>query len=132
MVRGCLPGGKVGVCNPGRKRDKLPVKEATATIVWSAILALEPLPLLWNAFPFHPHRPNLPCTNRRPTVPELEQGGYYLLRLLDLFPGMTVAAVGNSAEFSLKRLGIACVKLRHPSYGGKQAFVAGLNALYGV
>lgn len=105
------------------------MKEATATMVWSALRSLQPLPLLWNAFPFHPHRPNQPQTNRRPTVRELVQGGAYLLCLLDLFSGVQVVAVGNSAESSLRRLGIPCAKLRHPSHGGKQAFVAGLAAL---
>src|SRR5262249_42517012 len=28
--------------------------EASATMVWSTIKNIEPLPLLWNAFPFHP------------------------------------------------------------------------------
>src|SRR5947207_8626505 len=28
--------------------------EASATMVWATIRALDPLPLLWNAFPFHP------------------------------------------------------------------------------
>ncbi|MCO5189324.1 MAG: uracil-DNA glycosylase [Anaerolineae bacterium] len=105
-------------------------KEATATMVWSVLQSLQSLPLLWNAFPFHPHRPNNPESNRRPTSSELKQGGLFLLRLLDLFPDVQqIAAVGNSAEISLRRLGIPCAKLRHPSHGGKALFTIGLTEL---
>src|SRR5437763_6428411 len=29
-------------------------RSASATMVWSTIRGIEPLPALWNAFPFHP------------------------------------------------------------------------------
>ncbi|MDX1616410.1 MAG: hypothetical protein R3300_19020, partial [Candidatus Promineifilaceae bacterium] len=37
-----------------------PRGEATATLVWQAIGRFQHPPLLWNAYPFHPHRPSLP------------------------------------------------------------------------
>jgi hypothetical protein len=106
-----------------------PVKEATATMIWEAVGAWTRLPVFWNAFPWHPHRPNLPCTNRRPTQAELMRGEPFLQWMLRLFSGVRVVAVGNSAETSLKRLGIPCTKVRHPSHGGKQAFITGLNTI---
>lgn len=35
--------------------------------------------------------------------------------------------VGNTAETTLKSMGIACQKVRHPSYGGKTMFINGIN-----
>src|ERR1700686_914191 len=38
--------------------------EASATMVWGTIRNIEPLPLLWNAFPFHPFLAGNPLSNR--------------------------------------------------------------------
>ncbi|MFP5247839.1 MAG: uracil-DNA glycosylase, partial [Thermoanaerobaculia bacterium] len=45
--------------------------EASATMVWGTIREIEPLPLLWNAFPFHPFHPGEPLSNRAPSAAEL-------------------------------------------------------------
>ena len=37
-----------------------------------------------------------------------------------------IAAIGNQASFSLTRLGVPHEKVRHPSQGGKNKFVAGM------
>jgi uracil-DNA glycosylase len=103
-----------------------PSTEASATMVWGTIRAIDPLPLLWNAFPFHPfHHPD-PQSNRVPTVAELAIGQPFIEWLLRLFPIRRVVAVGNQASVSLSRLGIEHVKVRHPSQGGKNLFVAGM------
>jgi hypothetical protein len=104
-----------------------PVREATATMVWSALGQHQPPPLLWNAFPFHPHRPGDPWSNRRPLRAELEVGAAFLSDLLDLFRPRVMAAVGRSAAQALDLAGLSgFISLRHPAHGGKAAFVAGL------
>jgi uracil-DNA glycosylase len=103
--------------------------EASATMVWETIRGIEPLPMLWNAFPFHPFRPGNAQSNRAPTPAELEIGGHFIEWLLRLFPIEQVVAIGNHASMSLTRLGIEHEKVRHPSQGGKQKFVAGMARL---
>jgi len=110
---------------PGPKRST----EASATMVWGTIRGIEPLPLLWNAFPFHPFRDGNPLSNRMPLAGELRIGQRFIERLLEIFPIETVVAVGNHASRSLEALGIEHVRVRHPSQGGKQAFVAGMERL---
>jgi uracil-DNA glycosylase len=107
---------------PGPKRST----EASATMVWTTIQHIDPLPLLWNAFPFHPFESANPFSNRIPTSGELLLGAPFLETLMQLFPIEVVVAIGNSAERSLTRLGIAHTKVRHPSQGGKRKFVEGL------
>ena len=106
--------------------------EQSATIVWGALAQLETLPLIWNTFPFHPHKAGQPLSNRRPRKSETELGAAFLLRVLSLWRVQQVIAVGNVAFQTLGDLGIACHKLRHPAHGGKNDFVAGLNALLSV
>jgi uracil-DNA glycosylase len=106
------------------------VKEATATILWSAVRHFDPPPLLWNAFPIHPHRPGQPASNRRPNSSELHQGAGLLVDLLSLFRPPVLAAVGRSAAHALDLAGLSCsYRLRHPSHGGKAAFLAGLERI---
>lgn len=108
---------------PGDKRST----EASATMVWGTIRTIEPLPLLWNAFPFHPFHDGNPFSNRVPAVAELQAGQPFIEALLRLFPIRAVVAIGNQADRSLTQLGIPHEKVRHPSQGGKQAFVAGME-----
>jgi uracil-DNA glycosylase len=101
--------------------------EATATIVWQAIREFRPLPLLWNAYPLHPHDPGKLNSNRQPTRDELKDGESFLRELIELFTIEYVLAVGNKAYESLGRMGIDRVKIRHPANGGKPEFVRGLR-----
>ena len=103
--------------------------EASATMVWETIAKIAPLPLLWNAFPFHPFHPGRPDSNRVPSAAELLLGQPFIERLLRLFPIERVVAIGNQADLSLTKLGIAHEKVRHPSQGGKQLFVEGMARL---
>ena len=100
--------------------------EASATMVWGTIGSIDPLPLLWNAFPFHPFVAGNPFSNRLPTSAELAIGAPFIVRLMRLFAIEEVVAIGNAASSSLTRLGIPHEKIRHPSQGGKQKFVAGM------
>jgi len=106
-----------------------PSTEASATMVWGTIRGIDPLPLLWNAFPYHPFHAGNPSSNRTPTAGELAAGARFIEMLLRLFDIDMVIAVGNQADSSLESLGIAHEKVRHPSQGGKRKFVAGLVRL---
>ena len=103
--------------------------EASATMVWVTIACIEPRPVLWNAFPFHPFVRGNPFTNRAPTSEELRIGAPFLEGMLRLFPIESVVAIGNLASRSLTLLGIEHEKVRHPSQGGKQKFVDGMARL---
>jgi uracil-DNA glycosylase len=105
-------------------------KEATATMMWSALACIPHPPLLWNAFPFHPYQPGKPASNRKPNKQELLQGAQFVTELIDLLAIEVVAAVGRSAAVALDLIGVRDYHLlRHPSHGGKTAFVTGLNQL---
>ena len=103
--------------------------EASATMVWSTIREIDPLPMLWNAFPFHPFDRGNPRTNRLPSAGELVIGQQFLKALLRLFDFRHIVAIGNQAALSLTRLNVAHEKVRHPSQGGKQKFVGGMARL---
>lgn len=103
--------------------------EASATMVWATIRKLQPLPLLWNAFPFHPFMAGNPHSNRLPTAGELAIGERFISRLLRLFPIERVVAIGNQASRTLGSLGVEHTKVRHPSQGGKRLFVEGMGKI---
>ena len=63
------------------------MNEPTDTVVWNAIIENNIAPydtLLWNIFPFHPHKLGEPLTNRTPTLDEQKWGWEYTKRLLTL------------------------------------------------
>ena len=103
--------------------------EASATMVWGTIRDIHPLPLLWNAFPFHPFHAGESDSNRAPTPAELAIGAPFIARLMRLFAFERVVAIGNSASASLTKMGVAHDKVRHPSQGGKNLFVEGMARL---
>jgi uracil-DNA glycosylase len=100
--------------------------EASATMVWATIRDIDPLPLLWNAFPFHPFDAGNPLTNRMPAAAELACGAVFIERLVRMFGFERIVAIGNHAATSLTKLGIEHEKVRHPSMAGKPQFVAGM------
>src|SRR5579871_6495906 len=53
-----------------------PWSEPSETIVWSALheLGIAHTTVLWNAFPWHPYRPDNPYSNRAPTRAECQLG----------------------------------------------------------
>jgi uracil-DNA glycosylase len=103
--------------------------EASATMVWATIRHIAPLPMLWNAFPFHPFHAGNPFSNRVPSAGELAIGARFVARLLRLFPIERVVAIGNQASRTLASLGVEHAKVRHPSQGGKRLFVDGMARL---
>ena len=101
--------------------------EQSATIVWSELRALVMLPLIWNAFPWHPHRPDEPRSNRTPNAEELARGRAILAQVIAIYQPRRIMAVGRSAQASLRALGIAHASARHPAHGGKRDFVNSLR-----
>jgi uracil-DNA glycosylase len=106
-----------------------PPGEGTATAVWAALARLDRLPLLWNALPFHPHRPGNAQTNRTPARAEVALGEPHLRELLDLFAIERVVAVGNQAASALASWGVDAERVRHPSHGGQRLFADQLRTL---
>lgn len=102
-------------------------KEQSATILWGTLARLNTPALIWNAFPFHPHKHDNALSNRIPTISELRLGERFLRQILDLFSIKEIVAVGNKAETSIKSLGLAYTKVRHPAQGGKNQFVKGIE-----
>lgn len=78
--------------------------EATATIVWESLNNYSFIPLLWNAFPFHPHKNSDNTKNRAPNKNELSIGEYFLKEIIDMFGIPTIVAIGRKAEKSLKTI----------------------------
>ncbi len=103
--------------------------EASATMVWATIREVDPLPMLWNAFPFHPFHRGNPKTNRVPDAAELLIGRHFLRALIRLFGFRRIVAIGNQAALSLTRMNIGHQKVRHPSQGGKRKFIDGMARL---
>ncbi len=124
-------GTQNGYIAPGDE-DNPGEREQTATIVWSVLRHVKRLPVSWNSYPFHPHRPDNLLSNRKPRKPEIEIGRPFLLQMLEFFPVRTVVAVGNTADDTLSGLGIEHLKVRHPAQGGRNDFVVGLRAILGV
>lgn len=102
-------------------------KEPSATIVWGELARHRFTPVIWSAFPFHPHKPGNPLSNRAPKRAEIEFGRGIVLDLMEAFQIERVFAVGNVGHASLAAAGIDAPKVRHPSQGGKNDFVAGIE-----
>ena len=100
--------------------------EPTATIVWEELVKSQLDTrnfIFWNAFPWHPYRPDRGMlSNRTPTSEEIAEG-VVVLRKLRMFAKKTkIIAVGNKAQSLLKKMGINAPKIRHPANGGAKKF----------
>ena len=107
--------------------------EPTDTVVWSTlqnhgVAAFDVI--LWNIFPWHPHKAGNLLTNRTPSTPELDVGGEFAKMLLELVLSMQIVAIGQKAADTLGRYGIACKAVRHPSMGGAETFRAQVAELF--
>jgi uracil-DNA glycosylase len=117
--------GYQDVPEPGFERIQ---SEQSGTILWGTLAELGVVPLVWGAFPFHPHDLDKPLTNRMPRRLEVSLGTTFLRQLLDIFAPQKIIAVGNVAHRALADLGLTCPKIRHPAQGGKKEFVNGLRS----
>jgi uracil-DNA glycosylase len=119
-------------CTGRFTRRARPWSEPSATIVWQALheLGIAERVVLWNAFPWHPHRQHEPHSNRRPSDVEARRGADVLRAVLARFEGATVVAVGQVARQALHDLlDLESPVIRHPANGGAKAFATGLAAI---
>jgi hypothetical protein len=110
------------------------VAERTAAVIWS-MLALVPAPVfLWNVFPFHPHEPGDPFSNRSHRPHERAVGEALLAQLVVMLRPRRLIAIGNDAAKAAYRLGgeFEIIQVRHPSYGGQRDFISQVQRLYGL
>lgn len=107
------------------------VAERTATEIWNVLSRLEMPPLLWNVFPFHPHEPNAPMTNRRFTNSELANVSELNHELVKWLKIKKIICIGQDAAVYAKSLGLEVDCVRHPSYGGIKDFREGMHRVYG-
>ena len=106
-------------------------REQAATIFWKHMaehLSDLPRPLTWNAFPFWPRQRDKK-RNRTPSVAEVRFGSEWLRWMIDLHPNALIIAVGRSAEYGLRYIGVDHVAVRHPVHGGAQEFASGLEKI---
>ena len=81
--------------------------EPTDTVVWSAIVekGIDPYDtLLWNIFPFHPHKDGNPLTSGTDPL---------------------VLAVGQKSADTMGKFGLSAIGLRHPANGGANLYRQG-------
>lgn len=119
-------------------------KELSASIVYSFFHNYPEIfkrVILWNAFPFHPHEEGEVNTNRTPNKAEINEGQYYIMRLLSLFSIKSIYAIGNQAFTSLKILKnfkkipenlLVEFKIRHPARGGAKKFISNLKEIFSI
>lgn len=125
MLEG-IPGVRLlGRHHGYRKTDEFPGhiwRSQTTTALWGVLREVRHVPLLWDAFPFHPYRQENQSKNRTPTTAELMSAQPFLRELLATFNVRVVVAMGNKAKESLSQMGIESEKVRHPAQGGKAQF----------
>lgn len=105
--------------------------ENTATIVWGYLKNKDNTPLFWNSYPYHPHPKGQKNKNRAPTNKEIESGVIFLKALSNLFKPELIAGIGksglNGATQAFPEIEIKYI--RHPSFGGKQEFIKGMDKI---
>jgi uracil-DNA glycosylase len=108
------------------------VAERTAAVVWN-MLSQVPAPIfLWNVFPFHPHMPGDPFSNRAHTRNERDAGEEILAELIGMLRPRRLVAIGNDAARTAERFAqrAEVIHVRHPSYGGQRDFEQQIQSLY--
>lgn len=126
LLEGRIP--RLATPTPRLSTRHIPWSEPSATILWSTLheLGIADATILWNAYPWHPHKAGRVHSNRTPTRAEREKGIPVLKALLVAFPKARIFAVGKQAAATLASLNFDPVVLRHPSMGGASAFRSGL------
>lgn len=106
------------------------IAERTAAEIWAVLKAIDIPPLLWNVFPFHPHEPGNPFTNRKFSAKELALVDELNSELFSWLRIRKIIAIGQDAAHYASRFGLPIETIRHPSYGGVRDFRAGMAKLY--
>lgn len=110
------------------------VAERTAAVIWSILDQIDEHVFLWNVFPFHPHEPGNPFSNRAHSAVERQTGEEILYSLISLLKPKRLIAIGNDAEKTAIRLdsNLDILKVRHPSYGGQTEFLNQMYQIYNI
>ncbi len=108
------------------------VAERTAAEIWAVLCLLDKPPLLWNVFPFHPHEPGEPFTNRRFTARELRYVDELNAALISWLGVRRIVSIGQDAASYAEKFGVEVACVRHPSYGGVTDFRRGIGQLHGI
>jgi hypothetical protein len=110
------------------------VAERTAAVIWNMLATVTAHIFLWNVFPFHPHEPDDPFTNRSHTSRERIVGEAILSELILILRPQRLVCIGNdAAKTALRLTGVAnVIQVRHPSYGGQRDFESQIGVLYDV
>lgn len=108
------------------------VGERTAAVIWSVIRRMKRAPVLWNAFPFHPHDAESAFTNRAHSVRERRNTIWTIEALIERFDHPRLIAIGNDASKALADLGFEHETVRHPSYGGQREFIAKMEDMHAL
>jgi len=85
----------------------------------------------WDAVPFHTHKPGDPFSVRNPHRREVLEYAEPLRLIAAFIEPIHIVAIGRHAFTALASLGYAPTYVRHPSQGGKSAFVAGIREIFG-
>lgn len=103
--------------------------DISGAIIWDYLKDKNTLPLFWNAFPFHPYKKYKKLSNRKPSSKEVQEGISYIDDLIEIFSPHTIASLGRYGQLSLQKIypDKRIDYIRHPSYGGKNEFVKGMD-----
>ncbi len=108
------------------------IAERTATVIWRMLTRISEPVFLWNVFPFHPHEPNEPMTNRCHTRSEHRATEWVLNSLIGIIRPEHIYTIGGDARRGLDKMGIETISFRHPSYGGQTQFISEVETAYGL
>lgn len=106
-----------------------PEREQTAGIVWQALERSDRRILLWNVFPLHCHKPEVVLSNRRHTSRERNACAELTMRVVRMCRPDRIVAIGNEAQVAMAPSFPRSIAVRHPAYGGKADFLAGVQRL---
>lgn len=125
-----LLGERMGILGLAKATRTPDAREATASNIWHMVKGLPEVPVFWNAFPLHPHKPGIPSSNRPHRRHELAATQHFLDDLLKMIRPSRIIALGNDAHSILTHLGHDAALVRHPSFGGQAKFRAGIQQAY--
>lgn len=110
------------------------VPERTASVIWDVLSLIETPIFLWNVFPLHPYEVGKQFSNRAHNSIERAAGEELLEALIGILNPRRIVAIGNDAEKAALRMSTRekIVKVRHPSYGGQNEFLAQMKCLYNI
>lgn len=117
-----------------------PFISRSAEIFWSVMKPYHGRFLVWDAFPFHSHKPHDFLSVRNPTKKEVLKFGIPALVIINKYmKPKRIVAVGKKAlealsSLRLERNIIPCETpledVRHPSRGGAEKFKCGMKSLF--